>query len=175
MDNFAVPGSNGDDENLFDFEAVSSTGPWAGTHNDDAPSTAADYRSHPRRASFKCSASPSNYGLVPPEVPQINYHVSKNFDAFSPSPYYNAPGLLLPPNFDPFDDFDTLRNENTQLHEMGGLRSLAQIQSEEAAGKIGTFPQSVPEGLSATGKSGYVFFLYYVNWAICVQYDFHIW
>ena len=44
MDNFAVPGSNGDDENLFDFEAVSSTGPWAGTHNDDAPSTAADYR-----------------------------------------------------------------------------------------------------------------------------------
>ncbi|MCJ1439513.1 hypothetical protein MMC27_008907 [Xylographa pallens] len=167
MNNFAMPGLNSDDDNLFDFEAASSNAFWPSTHNDLAhrPQTVQDDEATHMMplteseieaiVAMRASNAQNHHQaghFAPPELPlHTNFSGFEEPGAFGSSLQYDNTGLLLSPNFNDFDDFDVPDYGAAQLNASDRFTPFEQPQSEEAAVEFGALTNSAP---CATGQSG---------------------
>ena len=167
MNNFAMPGLNSDDENPFGFEATSSNAFWPSTHDDLAhrPQTVQDdevthmmplTESEIEAVLAMRASNPQNHHqaeqLAPPELPvHTNFSGSEEPGAFGSSLHYDNTELLLPSNFNDFNDFDVPDYEDTQLNALDRFTAFEQPQSGESALKFGALTNWAPY---ATGQSG---------------------
>lgn len=160
--NYATPGLNGDDNNLFDFEAASSNTLWPGTHNGLAPQAQtiqAENATHVMpltkseiEAILAMRASNAQnyhhpYSLAPPE-PNANFSGFEEPGAYGAC--FNDDSAEIPTSTN-FNDFDMPDYGNIPPNTLDGFGTFELPHFEEPADVFGALTDCAP---NVTNQSG---------------------